>query len=105
MSFSSVAWLHGSHTCFAAGMGVDCPNPVLADAEVVDSIPVADYTVAVAAAAPMIAVEEDMESHMEEEVVVVVLLPVATYCHNCRRTGCHSSLALHTGDRDTSAAA
>lgn len=96
-----MAWLHGSHTCFAAGTGADCPTPVLADAEVVDSIPVADYTVAVAAAAPMIAVEEDMESHMEE----VVVLPVATYCHNCRRTGCHIPPALHTGDRDTSAAA
>ena len=96
-----VAWLHGSHTCFAAGMVVDCPTPVLADAEVVGSIPVADYTVAVAA--PMIAVEEDMESHMEE--VEVVVLPVATYCHNCRRTGCHIPPALHTGDRDTSAAA
>lgn len=75
---------------------------MLAEAEVVDSIPVADYTVA--AAAPMIAVEGDMESHMEV-VEVVVLLPVATYCHNCRRTGCHIPPALHTGDRDTSAAA
>ena len=44
---------------------------------------------------------EDM-SHMEE---VVVVLPVATYCHNCRRNGCHIPPALHTGDRDTSAAA
>ena len=98
-SFSSVAWLRGSHTCFAAGVVVLLPNPVLADTVVVGSIPVVDYMVA--AAGPRVAVGVDTEFRM----VVVVVLPVACLSHNCRRSGCRNSLVLHTGGRDTSAAA
>jgi hypothetical protein len=50
-------------------------------------------------AAPMVAVAEDIDSRTETEVEVV--LAAATYCHNCRKTDCHSQLALHTWDRDT----
>ena len=58
--------------------------------EEVDSIQVAGDTVVVVA--------EDIDSQVEGEVV----LP-ATCFHNCRKSGCHIRLALHTWDRDTSA--
>ncbi len=36
-----------------------------------------------------------------EYMGVEAVVPAATYCHNYRKTDCHSQLALHIWDRDT----